>query len=190
MFYYFNGILAAAHVGMAVVDCGGVGYKLGVSYNTYKQLPPLGGTVLLYSHYIVREDAAELYGFIDLDELECFKSLISVNGVGPKAALAVLSEVTPERFLASVNDGDYKLLTLASGVGPKLAQRIVLELKGKLDVMGDDIGGTTATDGNKAQAAQALVSLGYKPRDAAAAGSTLDNSMSVDDMVRAALGRR
>ena len=175
MYHHLRGILDSAGPGWAVVDCGGVGYYAGVSSNTYRSLPALGEKVKLLTHYVVREDAAELYGFLTQEELDCVRSMISVSGVGPKAALAILSELTPDRFASAVSAGDYKLLTLANGVGPKLAQRIVL---------------VPQVRGNKAEAAQALEALGMKPREAAAAVAPLDGDMTVEQLIAAALGKR
>ena len=190
MYHHLRGILDCAGPGWAVVDCGGVGYRAGVSNNTYRDLPDVGETVKLLTHYVVREDAAELYGFLTQEELDCFRSMIAVSGVGPKAALAILSELTPDRFASAVSAGDYKLLTLASGVGPKLAQRIVLELKGKLGDVSELTGSVPQVRGNKAEAAQALESLGMKPREAAAAVAPLDGDMTVQQLIEAALGKR
>lgn len=191
MYHHIRGILDCAGPGWAVVDCGGVGYRAGVSQNTYRSLPAVGEKVKLLTHYVVREDAAELYGFLTQEELDCFRSMIAVSGVGPKAALAILSELTPERFVSAVSAGDHKLLTLANGVGPKLAQRIVLELKGKLGDISELAGGDVPqVRGNKAEAAQALESLGMKPREAAAAVASLDGDMTVEQLIQAALGRR
>jgi Holliday junction DNA helicase RuvA len=191
MYHHLRGILDSAGPGWAVVDCGGVGYRAGVSSNTYRSLPALGEKVKLLTHYVVREDAAELYGFLTQEELDCFRSMISVSGVGPKAALAILSELTPDRFASAVSAGDYKLLTLANGVGPKLAQRIVLELKGKLGDISELTGGDVPqVRGNKAEAAQALEALGMKPREAAAAVAPLDGDMTVEQLIAAALGKR
>ena len=191
MYHHLRGILDSAGPGWAVVDCGGVGYRAGVSNNTYRDLPAPGEKVKLLTHYVVREDAAELYGFLTQEELDCFRSMISVSGVGPKAALAILSELTPDRFASAVSAGDYKLLTLANGVGPKLAQRIVLELKGKLGDISELTGGDVPqVRGNKAEAAQALEALGMKPREAAAAVAPLDGDMTVEQLIAAALGKR
>ena len=190
MYHHIRGILDCAGPGWAVVDCGGVGYRAGVSQNTYRSLPAVGEKVKLLTHYVVREDAAELYGFLTQEELDCFRSMISVSGVGPKAALAILSELTPERFASAVSAGDHKLLTLANGVGPKLAQRIVLELKGKLGDISELSADVPQVRGNKAEAAAALESLGMKPREAAAAVASLDGDMTVEQLIQAALGRR
>lgn len=190
MYYYLNGILAYAEQSMAVVDCNGVGYKVGISRTTARQLPVIGEKVKLYTQYIVREDAAELYGFYTNEEAECFKTMIAISGVGPKAALSILSEMDPAGFAKAIATGDHKALTVANGVGPKLAQRIVLELKGKLGDLGEIAGDAPAVKGTKAEAVEALVALGMKPRDAAAMVAPLDSGMSVEQMLTAALGMK
>lgn len=190
MYYYLNGILAYAEPAMAVIDCGGVGYKVGISRTTARQLPMLGEKVKLYTNYVVREDAAELYGFYTNEEAECFKSLIGISGVGPKAALSILSELDPAGFAKAISTGDHKALTVASGVGPKLAQRVVLELKGKLGDLSEIAADAPVVKGNKAEAVEALEALGLKPREAAAMVAPLDSDMSVEQMISAALGRR
>lgn len=190
MYYHLRGTLECTGAGWAVVDCGGVGYKVGVSKNTYRDLPEIGSPVKLLTHYVVREDAAELYGFLTDEELECFRAMLAVSGVGPKAALAILSELTPDRFAAAVSSGDFKLLTLANGVGPKLAQRIVLEMKGKLGDISELTASIPDVRGNKAEAAAALEALGMKPKDAAAAVAQLDGDMTVEQLIAAALGGR
>ena len=195
MYHHLRGILDCAGPGWAVVDCGGVGYRAGVSQNTYRSLPAVGEKVRLLTHYVVREDAAELYGFLTQEELDCFRSMISVSGVGPKAALAILSELTPDRFAAAVSAGDYKLLTLANGVGPKLAQRIVLELRDKVSAFGAagaDVRAAAAVSksgGNLSEAAAALAALGYSPSDAALALRGGSEEQSVEDLIKLGLKR-
>lgn len=175
------------------VDCGGVGFKCNASLNTLRKIGQTGSKVTLYTHLAVREDALELYGFYDMQELDCFKLLISISGVGPKAALAVLSEMTPERLALAVSNGDAKSVTKAQGVGPKIAQRIVLELKGKLsvDVSGDDADDTIITNeassSNISEAVGALQFLGYTQHEASKAVRSLDPSLSVEDMIKKAL---
>ena len=132
MFYYVKGELVMTDPQSAVVDCGGVGYKLTVSMNTLSRLTELGKKVCLYTHFSVREDAVELFGFYDTEELYAFRLLISVSGVGPKAAIAILSLLSPAKFAVAVSTGDTKTLSKASGVGAKTAARIVLELKDKV----------------------------------------------------------
>ena len=133
MFYYLNGKLAMTDLNTAVIDCGGVGYALTISGNTLGRLAgKTDETVKLYTYMSVREDAVELFGFISLEELSSFKMLISVSGVGPKAAMAILSLLTPEQFALAVASGDAKSISRAKGVGAKTAQRIILELKDKI----------------------------------------------------------
>lgn len=202
MLYSVRGTLIHRETNMAVVECGGVGYQCFVTLNTARQLPQLGSEVMLYTILNVREDAAELFGFADNNELACFKMLTSVNGVGPKAGLAILSELTPERVVLAIASGDYKALTRAQGVGPKLAQRIALELKDKVGLpsagggivtdSGAPVGGVNAS-GNAAEAVGALTMLGFTAGEASAAVAKLDSELSVEEMVRQALrtlGRR
>ncbi len=194
MFYSLTGKLAHTEPGMAVLDVGGVAFKCFTSMNTLRSLPKLGETATLYTHLNVREDALDLFGFFTLPELNCFKLLTAISGVGPKAGLAILSELTPENVAIAAAAGDSKRFTKASGVGPKLAQRIVLELKDKVKALSsaglnlDDIqpGGPSAS-GNAAQAVEALVTLGYSPSDAAAAVGRLDSTLPPEELIRQAL---
>ena len=136
MFYYVNGILAYRDGSILVVDCGGVGYKLTISENTYNSLPPRhtqeSPQVKLFTYMAVREDDVELFGFANEAELSSFKMLLGVSGVGPKAAISILSLLTPEKFALAVCTEDRKTIAKANGIGPKTAARIVLELKDKL----------------------------------------------------------
>ena len=131
MYYSLRGTLIAADGRSAAVECGGVGYLCTVSAQTYSQLPEPGEEVLLYTHLSVREDAMELYGFSTQVERSCFRMLTQVSGVGAKVAIAILSSLTADQVAFAIMAGDSKALTAAPGVGPKLAQRIVLELKDK-----------------------------------------------------------
>lgn len=131
MFYYLDGKCTILEPGLAVMDCGGVGYACHVSQNTLAALKA-GQSARLYTYLYVREDIFDLYGFGDQEELSCFKMLIGVSGVGPKAALAILSVAPPSRLALSIITGDEKLLTQAPGIGKKIAQRIVLELRDKM----------------------------------------------------------
>ncbi len=196
MLYSVKGELIHVEPKMAVVCCGGVGFRLQITMNTARQLPSIGGETMLYTYMNVREDAIELFGFADQGELNCFKMLTGISGVGPKVGLSILSELTPERVALAVASGDYKSLTKASGVGPKLAQRIVLELK-------DKVGGnltTTASAGmdmpaavavsassNATQAVEALTVLGFTAGEASAAVGKLDSAQPVEVLVRDAL---
>lgn len=194
MIYSLNGTLIYTDVNTAVVECGGVGFKCFSTLTTLRKLPQVGSKVFLYTHMNVREDAMDLYGFADTEELRCFKLLISVSGVGPKAALAILSELTPEKLAFCVSAGDSKSITRAQGVGPKTAQRVVLELKDKLKVDvpessdNSDFGTVSSTAaGNAGEAISALVMLGYSQTEASNAVSKLPQDMSVEEMIKRSL---
>ena len=131
MIYNVKGTLTYTDPTFAVVDCGGVGFKCYVSMTTLKELPSIGNEVNLYTYMSVREDALDLFGFYDNDELEAFKLLISVSGIGPKAAIAILSELDPDRLAICIASGDAKLISSAKGIGLKTAQKLVVDLKGK-----------------------------------------------------------
>lgn len=178
--------------GFTVVECGGVGFKCLTSLSTQRALPQIGEQVLLYTHLNVREDALDLFGFATTGELNCFKMLTGVSGVGPKVGLAILSELAPEQVAAAVATGDSKLLTRASGVGPKLAQRIALELKDK--VKGLQAGtsdfapaGVVSAAANAGAAVNALTVLGYSPTDAAAVVGSFDSALPVEELIRLSL---
>ncbi len=173
MFYYLNGIVAHTGPYLAVIDCGGVGYACKTTNYTLSALKQ-GERAKLYTYLHVREEIFELYGFASENELNCFQMLIGVSGVGPKAALAILSSTTPERLATAIITGDEKALTGAPGVGKKIAQRVILELKDKLSKgqlgvqAGESYGGTgvTVIPENKAsEAAAALAVLGYGPAE-------------------------
>lgn len=196
MIYSLRGKLIFSDISVAVVECGGVGYKCTVSTKTLGALPEIGKEVTLYTHMNVREDAVDLFGFASMDEMRCFKLLISVNGVGAKMGIALLSEFTPEFITSYIASGDYKALTAASGVGPKLAQRIVLELKDKVGSLGvlqaSSMGNapvTTATADNIKNAATALVSLGFLQSEANRALAGLDINLSTEELIKAALAK-
>ncbi len=191
MFYYVKGELVMTDPQSAVVDCGGVGYKLTVSMNTLSHLTEIGKTVCLYTHFSVREDAVELFGFYDTEELSAFRLLISVSGVGPKAAMAILSLLSPEKFAVAVSSGDTKTLAKAQGIGAKTAARIVLELKDKVSAAatadgGEEDVGVTDLGGIRDDALEALMVLGYQRQAAqkALAGCKGD---TLEELMRAAL---
>lgn len=193
MIYLLEGTLVHAQPGLAVILCGGVGYAARVTLNTMSALPSVGQEVRLYTSLQVREDAVELYGFADLQEKDCFLRLLTVSGVGPAMALAVLSDLTPDQFLLSIASGDSKRLTRVKGVGAKKAQRIILELKDKIDTdqMYPSSGGT-GFDGQPShlgEAAEALVLLGYTQSDAARALAGLSEEESVSELIKTALRR-
>lgn len=195
MYYYINGVLAVLEQNSAVIDCGGVGYKLAITANTHRHLGIAGGIAKLFTYLNVREDALDLFGFYDMEELTCFKQLLSVSGVGPKVAIAVLSELTPEKFAVAVVTNNPKALTAASGVGAKLAQRVILELKDKIknEQLSDTSNGAaydnTPIFGAKSEALNALAVLGYTKSEAEAAinKSGLSDSASVEEIIKAAL---
>ncbi len=176
-----------------VIECAGVGYRCFVTKNTLYNLPPVNQEMFLYTHLAVREDAMDLYGFTDLDELNTFKLITSVNGVGAKLGIAILSEFTPSQLILSIAGNDPKRLTAAAGVGIKLAQRIVLELKDKVSdaAVGDSIknAGTSRVTANVAsgEAIEALVALGYSKSDAASAIGRLDETLPADELIKQAL---
>lgn len=196
MIYSLRGKLIFSDISVAVVECGGVGYKCTISTKTLGALPEIGKEVLLYTYMNVREDAVDLFGFASMDEMRCFKILISVNGVGAKMGIALLSEFTPEFITSYIASGDYKALTAASGVGPKLAQRIVLELKDKVGSLGVTNPSSTcnapvvaASADNIKNAATALVSLGFLQSEANRALAGLDINLSTEDLIKAALAK-
>ena len=195
MIYSLNGILLEKDLGIAVVDCGGVGYAVNITGNCLSRLPDIGDRVVLFTHLNVREDAMELFGFYDTDERDCFKLLIGVSGVGPKMALSILSELTPERLAVSIVSGDQAAITRANGVGPKLAQRVILELKDKIQkempalLQGKAVQPVRAGVGEKnAEVISALMALGYTQHEAKRAVSAMDmTDMTVEQAIKAAL---
>lgn len=195
MYYYLNGTVAHIAPYLAVIDCGGVGYACRTTNHTIGKLN-VGKAVKLYTHLYVREEIFELYGFATESELGCFRMLIGVSGVGPKAALAILSSNTPEGLAMAIVSGNEKALTSAPGIGKKIAQRIILELKDKLAkgqlVSGGGegfAGGITVIPENKAsEASAALAVLGYSQSEIAVALKGIDlESLPLEDVIKQAL---
>lgn len=193
MIYSVNGTVEVIEPNLAVIDCGGVGYACRTTANTISQLK-IGETAKLLTYLAIREDAAELFGFADTAELNCFKMLISVSGVGPKAALSILSGMTPQSFALCVASGDSKTLTNAPGIGKKTAERIVLELKDKVSkqdvaagVKGSTIPVVAAASNTVAEAVSALMVLGYTNTEATNALSGLDPASPADELIKAGL---
>ena len=195
MFYYVNGTVA--HVGpyLAVIDCGGVGYACKTTNVTLAALT-VGKPVKLYTYLNVREDAMELFGFVTEEELGCFQMLIGVSGVGPKAALSILSSTPPERLALAIITGDEKALTMAPGIGKKIAQRIILELKdklakGQLSPAGESYGGTGVTvipENKLSEATAALAVLGYSNSEIGLALKGIDmDALSLEEVIKQAL---
>ena len=194
MIYSVKGELIHKEPSLAVIECGGVGYACRTTYSTLSQLGSVGTKATLLTYLHVREDNVELFGFATSQELNCFKMLLTVSGVGPKAALAILSDITPEKFALTIATGDSKSITKTKGIGPKLAQRIVLELKDKIAkeqqllTSGADIDFTPVMSGsNSGEAISALVVLGYSQGEATSVISKLDPEMSVENMIKQAL---
>ena len=198
MFYYLNGEITLMEGNLAVVDCGGVGYACRTTSYTLSKLR-VGQTAKLFTYCNIREDAFDIYGFSTRDELRCFELLLGVTGVGPKAAIAILSSTSPERFMLAIMTQDEKSLTAAQGVGKKLAQRIILELKDKLaresaatglDFSGGNAGKVNPFTSKAGEAAAALAVLGYSAQEAAAALKDLDtDALSLEELIRQALKR-
>lgn len=192
MFYSLRGKIIHRETGMFVIECAGVGYKCFSTASTLSSLVQDKETVV-FTHLSVREDAVDLYAFSTLAELNSFKMLISVSGVGPKSALALLSEVTPEKLALCIVSGDSKTLTRAQGIGPKAAQRIILELKDKIkneELASAVVQSASSLDyssGNVSEAISALVVLGYTQSEAAAAVGKCDASLPVQELIRLAL---
>ena len=193
MLYYVSGPVALLEPGLAVIDCGGVGYGCRVTAYTAGQLK-LNQPARLYITESIREDAFDLYGFISKEEQHCYELLTTVNGVGPKAAMAILSSGGPQNFTLAVMTGDEKLLTAAQGIGKKIAQRIILELKDKIGGASAELdfsAGPAATpvqSGNNAALAHAaLQELGYSAAEINAALKGVDPKATTEEMVRYAL---
>lgn len=198
MIYSITGLLRQVAPTYCVIEACGVGYQCSASTYTLSSLPGRGQEVTLLTHLWVKEDGMELFGFSTEQEKHCFRLLIGVSGVGPRVALAILSDAAPDRLMLSIAAGDAKALTRAQGVGAKLAQRIILELRDK--VTDKDIGssfgeeqgtiaalGESAKNTAKSEAISALVALGYGQTDAAAVIAPMEESLAVDELIRRAL---
>lgn len=193
MIYCLTGKILKKTLDSAVISCGGVGYAVQIPATTGEALPAPGQEGTVYTVMNVSENDVSLYGFATEEQRDCFKMLTSVSGVGPKAGLAILSVMTPEKIALAASSGDHKAFTKASGVGPKLAQRITLELKDKVGKgLGAGTGFASGADvpapaGAPAQAVAALVSLGYNTSDAAQAVARIDEDLPVQEIIKIAL---
>ena len=193
MFYSITGTLVYSDLSSVAIDCNGVAFRCNVSMNTLQHMPQRNSKVTVYTYLNVRDDALDLFGFYSTDELDMFKLVTSVSGVGPKNALAILSEFEPDNLRIIIASGDAKSLTRASGVGTKLAQRIILELKDKVGSIGGNVEaeiasvGTVSASKNAAEAVEALVSLGYSQSEASLAVGRLDSRLSIEELIRLAL---
>ncbi len=193
MLYSLKGKLIVKEPNLFVVECGGVGYKCTCSMYTVSQLPEVGDEVFVYTYLNIREDSVDLFGFSNKNELSCFKQLITVSGVGPKAATSILSTITYDQLALCIATGDYKSITKAQGVGTKTAQRIVLELKDKIKNE-DIISGFNSKpiisqldNPNLQDAIDALIVLGFSNSEASYALSSCTNEMSTEEMIKIGL---
>lgn len=191
MYYYIKGQLVYKGTNFIVVDANGIGYEIYTSFTSIQSVGEIGSTITVYTHLYVREDTQDLYGFITQEERNMFLTLISVSGVGPKAALSILSVAPPSNLAIAVITNDAKTITKAQGVGPKLAQRIILELKDKIknseltaDLSGED--DVIITD-SISEAVSALAALGYSVQEAKKAVEKVDGSLSVEEIIKKAL---
>ena len=199
MYYYLNGELAYRDLSTCVIDCGGVGYKLTVSFITSESLmSKLGKQVKLYTHLAVREDGIELFGFGSYEEKECFNRLTSVSGIGPKAAMSILSTMTPDKLAVAICTEDKKAIAKAPGIGAKSAARIILELKDKMskEMVGDSTisldntpsASTFVSNSAFSEAAEALSVLGYDKSTVLSVLKGVDPSVSdVGEIIKLAL---
>ena len=193
MIYSLNGKLTHTEPELAVIECGGVGYACKTTFNTLQKIAGKE-TVFLYTYMSVREDAMELFGFAEKEELKCFKLLISVSGVGPKVALSILSGMNTQQFALCVATSDSKALTKIKGIGTKIAQRIILELKDKLAGETISVRGQTGAaapiniaGANIGEAVTALEVLGYTEGEALSVLGKLDPSLPVEELIKKAL---
>lgn len=198
MIYSLRGTITVKEPGFAVIECGGVGYGCKTSFNTLSALGSIGSDAMLYTHLYVREDVVELFGFATLQELNCFKLLISVSGVGPKAASTILSDVSPEQFAFIIASGDSKAFTKIKGIGAKTAQRIVLELKDKISsdnaagaISGSSYEFTSLSSSailtSVSEALEALMVLGYSQSEIAPIVGKLDPQLGTQELIKETL---
>ena len=196
MIYSLNGKLILKEMNFAVIECGGVGYSCKISYNTSSKLGEIGSNAHLYTHFYIKENIIELFGFASQQELNCFRLLISVNGVGPKAAISILSDMTPENFAFFVASGDSKAFTKTKGVGAKTAQRLVLELKDKIsseslggaDYIDNSVYSQSAGDTSSiGEALEALMVLGYSQGEISPILRKLDPALDTQELIKQTL---
>ena len=199
MISYIRGTLAEKNEDSAVVEAHGVGYQIFVPVPVLSELPPLGESVKIYSYFSVREDGMSLFGFLSRQDLAMFKQLIGVNGIGPKSALGILSALRPDVLRMAVASGDAKTISRAPGVGPKTAQRIILDLKDKIrpeDVLAGGLEESLAVPEEISgvgqagkEAVEALTALGYSAAEAAGAVKKvkITEEMTAEDVLKGAL---
>ena len=194
MLYSLRGDLINIEENFIVVECGGVGYKCFTTVNTQRELSDkINNTIMVYTYMSVREDAVDLFGFSSISEMKCFKLLTSVSGVGSKAGLSILSEYSPEQIAMFISSNNSKALTKASGIGNKIAQRIVLELRDKFKMtenIKNDLNidvGVISSSKNIEEAVKALGVLGYEQSDIMPIITKFDSSLSVEELIRLTL---
>lgn len=201
MIQHINGILTDIEDGQVVIETCGIGYCISVPDTVKPKLPPIGSELKLYTYYAVKEDSQSLYGFLNKSDREMFKSLIGVNGIGPKGAIAILSALNPEELRMAIITGDVKSISQAQGIGKRTAERVILELKDKVGSLAEDFvmgtglsaagGGQAAafSAGPAAEAIDALAVLGYSRMEAgrAVGAVRLDDDMTTEDVLKAAL---
>lgn len=188
MYYYIKGKLAQKGENFVVVENGGIGFQVFTSLSSLGNVGEVGKEVTMYTHLYVREDIMDVYGFHTPEEKSMFLHLISVSGVGPKAALAILSVTTPAKFAIAVITNDIKTITKAAGVGPKLAQRVILELKDKLKNEDLEVEGNESSEtNNHGEAISALVVLGYSAKEAGDIVRKIDPELEVEEIIKEAL---
>lgn len=194
MIYSLSGILKHIDLNFVVIECSGVGFKCNASVNTISQIGDIGDTVTLFTYLAVKEDAMELYGFRTLDEQECYMKLISISGVGPKAAIAILSKLSPSELANAIVTENVKAITAAQGVGPKVAQRIILELKSKFSASAAIPSRSQSATKNIAhssnemnEAVIALEALGYSHIQAVSAVNGIDSNLPASQIIKLAL---
>ncbi len=190
MIYSLSGTIKAKTPEAAVIDCAGVGFYVNTPTSVYAELGEVGERGTLFTYMNVKDDGVDLYGFADLDSQRCFRTLLGVSGVGPKVALAILSVYTPQKIALAVAAGDHKAFSAVSGVGPKLAARLALELKDKVNAFGAaPESGESASVGSDAAAdtVAALVALGFSHSEALSTVAKLPRQLSTEDMLREAL---
>jgi len=192
MIHCLNGVIINKRADEIVVSCSGVGFRVFTTAGVYAATGKAGDEVFLFTHLVVKEDAFELYGFLTEEELQCFKMLTGVSGIGPRSGLSVLSLYTPPQVELAIASGDHKAFSACSGIGQKLAQRIVLELKDKVGTFVSDdavavvAAGRDVTD-NKREALAALVTLGFSTAESAAALAKLPGDMTAEELVTGSL---
>lgn len=198
MISYVRGELVSADPEQVVVESAGIGYRILIPQSVYSNLPGIGQEVKIHTYFQVREDAVQLFGFLDADDKEVFRLLLGVNGVGPKAALSVLGIMTADDLRMAVLSGDEKAIAKAPGLGKKTAQKVILELKDKMS-LGETLdkfsehaaAKTSVSAGNEkvSEAVEALAALGYSAAEALKAVRTIENrdAMSVEELLRQAL---